>query len=273
MLSYQHGFHAGNFADVHKHVIWGWILAYLKQKPKPITVMDVYAGAGKYDLRSESAQKTGEFHEGVERFIKKLKESAEASSSFEGYLSSLKKINPQWPELSAYPGSPALAYEALDGDDRLILCELHPAEFTKLRKAFPQQGRRHQPAEATRVPVTFHQRDALEALVALCPPKIRRGAVLIDPSYEVKSEYAQVAAAVVKAYEKWPQGTYMIWYPILREGRHKKMVKQLQQLIESLVVHEFSPATPVRQGMQGSGAVVINPPYLLEDQLTQLRPF
>lgn len=253
MLSYQHGYHAGNFADVHKHAALSLVLNYLRRKPKPFTVFDLYAGRGRYDLQALEAQKTGEAEQGI------LRQWQQPWPELLGdYRHALRALNPQSDTLRWYPGSPLIT-ELLtrDGTD-LVLCELHPQEFTALQQNFADHSRVH-----------LHRRDALEAAHALLPPASRRGLVLIDPSYERAGDYDAVAEAVLRGARRWPSGVYMLWYPMLADGRHQKMLRRLCAAGLPWLRSELR-VRPTGMGMSGSGLLLLNPPYLLPDQLRAL---
>lgn len=254
MLSYQHGYHAGNFADVHKHAIYALVLDYLLAKPKPLACMDLYAGRGAYDLRDAMAHKTGEAAQGIFKLW---------SQPWPELLGKWRAVLEQvgGPNLRAYPGSPLLAAKLLREQDRLVFNELHPAEHRVLAESVRYDSRAH-----------LHRRPALEALPALVPPVEKRGVVLLDPAYEVKTEYAEVAEAVSRALRQWSSGTFMVWYPLLPEKRHRVLVDKLlaltgRHLLSELVVGNGG------EGMYGSGMIVLNPPFVLADQLRQLAPF
>ena len=211
MLSYQHGFHAGNFADVHKHLVFSLVLDYLVKKPSPITVLDVFAGSGLYRLDSAQARKTGEAEQGIQP----LWLSRPWPACAEPYQQAVAEANAGG-GLRCYPGSPVLARHWLREGDRHVLCELHPQEIVALR-AHLKDG-----------PLAeIHQRDALEALTALTPPPVRRGCALVDPSYEKCDEYRQVAASVRAARLRWPEATWLVWYPLLPGSPHAPLLKML----------------------------------------------
>jgi 23S rRNA (adenine2030-N6)-methyltransferase len=253
MLSYQHGYHAGNFADVHKHAVLSLVLNYLRRKPKPFTVFDLYAGRGRYDLQSVEAQKTGEAALGI------LRQWQQPWPELLGdYRHALRALNPQSETLRWYPGSPLIT-ELLtrDGTD-LVLCELHPQEFAALQHTFTDHSRVH-----------LHRRDALEAVQALLPPMSRRGLVLIDPSYERAGDYDAVTSAVLRGTERWANGVYLLWYPLLADGRHQKMLRRLCEAGLPWLRSEVR-VRPGGMGMSGSGLLLLNPPYLLPEQLRSL---
>lgn len=255
MLSYQHGYHAGNFADVHKHLIFSRVLDYLIQKAAPITCMDVYAGRGAYELNSTEALKTGEAAKGIQA----LWPATNWPELAQPYGRAISDFNAD-SLLKRYPGSPVLARHWLRPDDRHVLCELHPQELTALKSAM--KGAKH---------CAIHQRDALEAIRALTPPAIRRGCVLIDPSYEQKDEFQAVAESVTEGLGRWPEASWLIWYPLLPQARHKQLLSALRgqgkrgQLISELQVR------PLGAGMHGSGMLVINPPWSLVSELQSLQ--
>lgn len=252
MLSYQHGFHAGNLADLHKHLVLTLVLDYLVQKPTPMTVLDVYAGRGRYNLQSGEARKTGEAEAGICRVWPDA--WPEVCRPYRDAVAAVNHNN----TLTTYPGSPVLAAHFLRPDDAHVLCELHPQEYDRLNA---DPALRH---------AQCHRRDALEALVALTPPLHRRGLCLVDPSYEVKTEYAQVASAVSKGLKRWPEAAFLVWYPILASQAHQGLIDRLG----GLSPRKGSLRSEVRRAEQGermlgSGMLVLNPPWQLARQLEQ----
>jgi 23S rRNA (adenine2030-N6)-methyltransferase len=243
MLSYQHAYHAGGPADLHKHLVLAELLALLTRKARGISYMETHAGRGLYDLSAPEAQKTGEAAEGVEALTLPdcpLKTALDSTRN---------RFGP-----AAYPGSPLIAQTLLRNQDRLHLMELHPAEFGALRKALRN--------ETTAV----HKRDGYEGVLSLSPPKPRKGLVLVDPSYEVKAEYEQVADFTHKLIAKWPEATVMIWYPILPAGRHQELITALKL---KFIRHEVSFDLKDGEGMTGSGLVLVNAPYGAEKCLAR----
>ena len=226
MLSYQHAYHAGGPADLHKHIALGELLALLMRKPRPITYMETHAGRGLYDLASTETVKTGEANEGIAKITP-------SDSAFWDAVKSVRQMHGE----TAYPGSPAIAASMLRHDDKMHLMELHPAEYKALRVNLEGEA-------------AIHNRDGYEGVLAISPPKPRKGLVLIDPSYEVKSEYLQVAEFTRKLMAKWPEATVMICYPILKAARHKEMLAALRlpQLVAEVAV-DFNDT----EGMPGSG--------------------
>lgn len=258
MLSYQHIYHAGNFADVHKHTILCLLLEALRSKEKPFFVMDAFAGRGGYDLASSEAEKTGEYHEGIE----KVWQADNPPTALAGYLGAVRHYNGS-DSLQRYPGSPWLIRHLLREQDRMGLCELHPFEFDVLRSAI-QSDRQ----------VALHMRNGLDAMKGLLPPKERRGLLLIDPSYEVKSEYAGVAEAVVRTCRHWREGVYAIWYPLLAAGNHDKLLNGLKHSgIRKILDTRLFIDSDRAPGMFGSGMVIINPPWKLDTELKALLPW
>lgn len=255
MLSYRHAFHAGGSADVHKHAVLSLLLDHFRGREKPFCVIDLYAGRGTYGLNSEEAQKRKEFVQGIRRVIG----HPERIALLKSYWDSVDRLNPDGTSaatLARYPGSPQIARDQLRDGDELIVNELHPADHEDLLRWAGEDKRIH-----------VHRRDALEALVALCPPKIRRGLVLIDPAYEIKTEYDTVPAAVAAAYKRWPQATYAIWYPVLAENKYIGMRQKLLELIPSadILQTEFDLGrSKAYNGMQSSGVWIINPPWQID---------
>jgi 23S rRNA (adenine2030-N6)-methyltransferase len=234
MLSYQHAYHAGNRADLHKHAALARLIAALTVKPRPITYMETHAGRGLYDLSAPEALKTGEAAEGI------LKAELPPGP----YAGALARVRARHGAM-AYPGSPLIALDLLRPEDRLHLMELHPAEHAALKRALRAPN------------VAIHRRDGFEGVLALSPPVPRKGLVLVDPSYEVKADYDAVPAFVAKLAAKWPEATVLVWYPILAEGRHARMVAALTPL--GARRHEVRFGTD--RGMLGSGLIGVNLPH------------
>ena len=234
MLSYQHAYHAGNRADLHKHAALARLLAALTVKPRPITYLETHAGRGLYDLSAPEALKTGEAAEGILR--------AELPPG--PYAEALARVRARHGAM-AYPGSPLIALELLRPEDRLHLMELHPAEHAALKRALRAPN------------VAIHRRDGFEGVLALSPPVPRKGLVLVDPSYEVKADYDAVPAFVAKLMAKWPEATVLVWYPILAEGRHERMAAALTPL--GALRHEVRLGEG--RGMLGSGLIGVNLPH------------
>lgn len=251
MLSYQHAFHAGNLADVHKHALLATALARLTDKPKPLCYIETHAGRGLYDLSGDAAQKTGEARQGIARALASgwlpqghpLRAALDAIRARHGS--------------DAYPGSPLIAAHFLRPADRAHLAELHPAEHAALAEVAG--------------PARIYPQDGFAAANALIPPTPRRGMLLVDPSYEVKADYDRIPAWIERMAHKWNVGVIALWYPILADNRHLGMVATLSvahpQALRSDV--RFPPARS-GHGMIGSGMFVINPPYGLEDEARRL---
>ena len=247
MLSYQHSYHAGNLADVHKHALLSWVLNYLTQKPKPVSYIETHAGRGDYDLSDAASLKTNEAALGV----------GTALGSFETdhpYALAVRKLreknNPFF-----YPGSPRLATHFLRDGDKVHLCELHPGEFSALR------------ASMSRFNARCYNKEGFGMAHALCPPTPRRGLVVIDPSYEIKTDYQKIPGHISKITKAWNVGIVFLWYPVLKGGTHKDMIGPLCATYPNALKHEVSFA-PAKKGhrMIGSGIFVINPPYGLEKE-------
>ncbi|WP_064606372.1 23S rRNA (adenine(2030)-N(6))-methyltransferase RlmJ [Photobacterium sp. J15] len=259
MLSYRHSFHAGNHADVVKHIVQSLILDALKQKEKPFVYHDTHSGVGRYDLQDERSEKTGEFKQGIARLWSRDDIPAEIAS----YIEAIKTLN-DGDELRYYPGSPKVARAQIREQDRMVLTELHPADFPLLLQEF--RGDRQ---------VRIYKEDAFARLKASLPPKERRGVVLIDPPYELKHEYMDVVKAIKESYKRWATGTYAIWYPVVYRENIDKMLKGLENLgIRKILQIELGvePDTEER-GMTASGMIVINPPWKLESQMKTILPW
>lgn len=257
MLSYRHLYHAGNFADVHKHVALAGLLRALQAKPAPLCYVDAHAGAGLYDLAQAEARKTAEADAGVYR----LWQAGDLPPPVGDYVALLKHFNPG-PALRFYPGSPALAAALLRDDDRAVLMERHPQEQALLRACFKTDFKNDRR-------VAVHARDSYEGLPALVPPAVKRGLVLLDPSYEVKAEYDGIVDLLQKAHRRWSNAVYLLWYPLLPEGRHRHLLKRLQTGGPRKILNAELRFPEREQGMYGSGLIVVNPPWQFENPLAQ----
>jgi len=254
MLSYQHTYHAGNHADVFKHIILSTVLAGMQHKETGIMLLDAFAGRGLYDLSSEHAEKTDEMQSGIAA-LWPLKQSIPAP--IRRWKQLIKSYNIH-DALRYYPGSTALFASMKRPQDRLLACDLHPQEFTALRQNFPSQRG-----------FSLHKKDAYEALRAFLPPKEKRGLVFLDPSFEDKSEYQRIADAVIQAYAHFRAGVFVIWYPLLPAQQELDMLHTFQDSgIRKILRLEASGNFPDMQ-MQGSGLLIINPPWHAEQAMQQ----
>ena len=254
MLSYQHAYHAGSLADVHKHALLASMLAYLSLKDKPLTYIDTHAGRGLYQLDGAESLKTGEAAQGID-----LAESLRWFARTHPYAVALAEVRRRYGQ-RAYPGSPLVAALALRPGDRSQLAELHPQEFAALTE--------------TMLPFDAHCRqiDGAAMALALTPPEPRRGLMLIDPSFEVKADYEALPKLIAQVHRKWNVGIVAQWYPILTDRRHYPMLDALEALnLPKVLRHEvrFSPARD-GHGMIGSGMFIVNAPYGLEDEAARL---
>ncbi len=261
MLSYRHAFHAGNYADVIKHFVLAELLAYYRKKDKPWTYIDTHAGAGCYALTGEVADKTGEFSEGIGR----LWGRDDLPEPLADYVEIVRQFNPS-KRLLFYPGSPAVAMTFARERDSLQLFELHPEDFRTLCQTFNAEPRR----------VHVRGSDGLTGLEALLPPPSRRAVVLIDPSYEVKTDYSRVAAVLAKALRRFATGCFVLWYPLLARAESRRLPKQLEELGAGSwldVRFRISHAPRDGFGMFGCGLYVINPPWVLPERLRATLPW
>ena len=255
MLSYQHIYHAGNPADVHKHAALCWMLDYMTAKAKPMVYIETHAGRGLYDLDAPEARRTGEAAAGVGRAL-----DAGVVAPDHPYAVALARVRAAHGG-RAYGGSPVLAATLLRDGDRVELAELHPREHAALAAVT---------APDTRVRV--HKRDGFDMAHGLCPPTPRRGLMLIDPSYEVKADYDAIPGQVARLVRKWNVGVVCLWYPILSDARHAAMLAALERLgLPGALRHELRFA-PVRRGhrMVGSGLYVVNAPFGLAGAMAEL---
>lgn len=257
MLSYQHAYHAGNFADVHKHLVLFAVIDHLLRKKSPITYMDTHAGRGIYPLAAEETAKLGEYREGIARLWQARARLGD-DPLLGDWLAAVARVQARDGRLDHYPGSPWWLSERLRPQDRLMLFELHPGEHGHLaRQALPDNVQR------------VHG-DGLEGLVKRLPVATPRLCVLVDPSYERKGEHGGVAAAVLEAMRRARHALVLVWYPLLPVGRHHELLEGLreggQRKIWRSELRLREPQEGER-GMVGSGMLVINPPWGLESRL------
>ncbi|MDX1802906.1 MAG: 23S rRNA (adenine(2030)-N(6))-methyltransferase RlmJ [Alcanivorax sp.] len=258
MLSYRHSYHAGNFADVLKHLVQVAIIDYLKRKDKPFTVHDTHAGAGSYVIASEHMQKTGEYQDGIGRLFGQRF----GDPLLDRYLALVEKLNPVG-HLTDYPGSPLISAALLREQDRLQCSELHSTDYPLLKQRFAGDKR-----------VRVEKLDAWQGLRAMLPPTHRRGLVLIDPSYELEADYTAVLDGVREGLGRFATATYAVWYPVLDRNRTESFVRRFVKagFPDLLRVECCVRADGSGRGMTGSGMLVINPPYLLAQHLSQTLP-
>ncbi|MER1688031.1 23S rRNA (adenine(2030)-N(6))-methyltransferase RlmJ [Proteus mirabilis] len=259
MLSYRHSFHAGNHADVLKHIVQTLIIESLKEKEKPFLYLDTHAGAGRYQLTNAHATRTGEYLEGIAR----LWQQEEVPELILPYLEAVGSLNTS-DELRYYPGSPLLAAKLLREQDLLMLTELHPTDFPLLRTEFSRDKR-----------VRVCREDGFGQLKSKLPPVSRRGFALIDPPYELKQDYSAVVKGIVEGYKRFATGTYAIWYPVVHRQQIKRMLKELEATgIRKILQIELAVKPDSDQlGMTASGMIVINPPWKLASQMASILPW
>ncbi len=271
MLSYRHVFHAGNHADVFKHIVLHQTLLYIRQKETPFFYIDTHAGAGAYSLNSEQAKKSGEAKAGVLRLL----EISHHPQTVLDYLRLIQAVNPSG-KLSIYPGSPYIAELLLREQDRLRFFEKHPADAQILeRNIWKWSGLKNIPRLERGKRILVARKDGFSALKSLLPPPSRRAIVLIDPSYEVKRDYQAVIATLSDALKRFPTGTYLVWYPVLQRMESRRFAGQLKKVSNREWLHlVFRVASPVPDGtgFVASGMFVINPPWKLRAQLEEVLP-
>ena len=264
-MNYQHAFHAGNFADVHKHVVLTLILQHLRSKPAAFRVIDTHAGAGRYDLQGPEAARAGEWRNGIARVFPVRQSGADAAGAraqLAPYLNIVASLNPGG-ELRLYPGSPLIVKALLRPQDRLVACELEPRAAGSLQTALRGESR------AKVLPL-----DGWMGLNANVPPKERRGLILIDPPYEKTDDFDHLSGAFARAHRKWPTGLYLLWYPIKTRDAADALARRLRRSgIAKIMRCELLVGKPRPDaGLLGSGLILANPPYPLESELEVVLP-
>ena len=261
MLSYRHAFHAGNHADVLKHLVLIQLTRYLGQKDKPFWVIDTHAGAGLYALDTGYATQLKEFESG----IGKLWARKDLPAPVAEYVELVRAINPDG-KLRFYPGSPWLAFKTMRPQDSLRLFELHSSDSRILQDNFSDHARR----------VSITTANGFDALKALLPPPPRRALVLIDPSYEMRDDYQHVLAALKDGLTRFATGTYAVWYPQLAKTEARQLPEKLKRLpVKSWLNVSLTVHAPTSDGfgMHGSGMFIINPPWTLHKTLAEIMPW
>jgi 23S rRNA (adenine2030-N6)-methyltransferase len=260
-MNYRHAFHAGNFADVVKHIVMARILTRLREKATPFRVIDTHAGEGLYDLSGAEPTRTGEWRDGIGRFAS-AELPADTAELVAPYLAAVRACN-RAGELRYYPGSPVLARHLLRAQDRLIACELEPSAAAAL-------SRNLRGSPAVKVAVI----DGWVALNAYVPPKERRGLVVVDPPFEQPDDFIRLADGIAAAYRKWPRGIYLLWYPVTNRNDPDRFIGKLRRAaIEKCVRVEFVVAAPRPDSrLTACGLVIVNPPWKLAAEIGAMAP-
>ncbi len=272
-MNYRHHFHAGNFADVVKHVLLVRLIRALQQKPKGFLYLDTHAGRGTYDLSSaaigDSLVRTPEWPDGIGR----LWGQADVPAPIAEYLALVRDFDRARGNLSDavrfYPGSPWLACLMARSADRLALCEKHPAEFSGLRQDF-------EPSRGNGAPrVSTQELDGYVALRSMLPPPERRALVLIDPPYEAQDEFAQVTSALADGLRRFPSGVYAVWYPLTERARVQEFLDGIVALTppptltaELAIAGDYSP-----RKLKGCGLAIVNPPWQFDRDAASMLDF
>lgn len=260
MLAYRHAFHAGNHADVLKHITLIRVLRYMNLKEKGYRLVDTHAGAGGYSLEGRYAQKKGEYEQGIGR----LWDRDDLPEAVADYVEHVRRFNPS-SQLEQYPGSPAFAHMLLRPQDQLRLFELHPTDHRILESYL-----------GSTKGVEVRNADGFEGLKGQVPPSSRRGVVLMDPSYEGHGDYGRVIASLRDALGRFAEGVYMVWYPQVQKVEAAQLPRRLEALAPKGWLHaRLTVQVPDSQGfgLAGSGVFIINPPYTLHDELAGVLPW
>jgi 23S rRNA (adenine2030-N6)-methyltransferase len=260
MLAYRHAFHAGNHADVLKHITLMLLLRHMNAKDKSYRYIDTHSGAGGYSLQGQYAQKKGEYEQGIAR----LWGRDDLPPVVADYIELVRRFNPDG-ALTQYPGSPAIAQMLLRSQDQMRLFEMHPTDHRILASYLGEtEG------------VDVHRADGFEGLKGQVPPSSRRALVLMDPSYEGLADYSKVIASLREAVQRFATGVYMVWYPQVTKLEAAQLPKRLQGMAPKSWLHaRLTVQQPDAQGfgLAGSGVFVLNPPYTLHDELKTVMSF
>jgi 23S rRNA (adenine2030-N6)-methyltransferase len=259
-MNYRHAFHAGNHGDVLKHVVLTRLLVHLNRKDKPYRVIDAYAGTGLYALDGVEAGKTGEWQGGVGRLAEPFAPEIEALLA--PYREMIAALNPAGP-MRLYPGSPEIAARMMRRGDRMIANELHPEDGKRLAEHFARDAR-----------VKVMQLDAETCVKAALPPPERRGLILIDPPYEQPGEWAKAVRILAEGLKRFATGIFMLWYPIKGKSEEETCLEAVEVLGRPATLRaELRIREPFREGgLAGSGVIVVNAPWKLDEELGMLVP-
>jgi len=260
-MNYRHGFHAGNFADVFKHALLARLLVYLARKDAPFRVIDTHAGEGAYDLRADEATRTGEWRGGIARLADLSRADAPTRELLAPYLDIVGPLDAEG-RPALYPGTPVIAQRLMRKDDRAIFCELRPDAFEALRMRFVRDRR-----------VKVLRLDGYTGLAAFVPPKERRGLVLIDPPFERRDEFRALFQAFFDAYRKWPTGIYALWHPIKDFSEARRFFDDLRESGIKRVLRLELSIGGAGDRLSRAGLVVVNPPFVFEEEARVLLPF
>lgn len=263
-MNYRHAFHAGNHADVFKHAVLARVLSYLARKEKPFRVIDTHAGIGLYDLGSEEAVRSPEWREGIGRVLAAHPPVAVAEL-LAPYLSAVRAANggAGADRLLFYPGSPRIVRHLMRPGDRMTAVELHPADQAVLAAEFAGDG-------AVRV----LRLDGWLALAGHVPPKERRGVVLVDPPFEEAADWERLVDGLARAHRRWPGGVYLLWHPVTAGAPVTALKARLAASGVPRILHAGLCVRGADEaGLVGSGLVVVNPPFVLRDELAALLPW
>jgi 23S rRNA (adenine2030-N6)-methyltransferase len=260
-MNYRHGFHAGNFADVFKHALLARLLVYLSRKETPFRVIDTHAGEGAYDLSSDEAQRTAEWRGGVGRLAAPSDASEAVRELLAPYLAGLGPLDPEG-RPALYPGSPTIVQKLMRPQDRAIFCELRPDAFAALHRRFARDARIR----------TIHI-DGYMGLGAYAPPKERRGLVLIDPPFEREDEFDAAFDAFTKAHAKWSSGIYALWHPSKSDHQVRKFYNRLTGSGIRRILRLSLSVGGGEEGLRSCGMVVVNPPFVFEQEATAILAF
>jgi 23S rRNA (adenine2030-N6)-methyltransferase len=259
-MNYRHAYHAGNFADVFKHLVILALTEAMLRKDKAFCYLDTHAGAGIYDLRAAAPQKSQEYEAGVAKLLAQPNPPALVKK----YLEVIAKLNNGANEIKLYPGSPYFVKNLLRKQDRMLLTELHEEEYDLLKKSFPHYKQ-----------IGIHHLDGYQALKAFLPPPERRGFVLIDPPYEQPDELMQLVTTLTTACKRWETGIFAVWYPIKESRSIDRFHDALRQRVDRpMLAVELSiyPAA-LTTHLNGCGMVIINPPYQLDSEINTFLPW
>jgi len=264
-MNYRHAYHAGNFADVLKHVVFALSIDYLKKKEAPFRVIDTHAGCGRYALDAPEPLKTREWVGGIGRL---LGEGAAplplgVAEAMAPYLNAVRACNPAG-GISVYPGSPLIACELMRPQDRLAANELHPEDVEHLRSSLGRDRR-----------AKVFSLDAWVALKSLLPPRERRGIILVDPAFEAEDEFDRLAEGLEAGLRRFATGVFIAWFPIKEPRVVRRLLEKIKQLDSQRALRvelSLGGAADPDGRLHTCGLIIINPPYALEEQLALVMP-